>query len=118
MKTLLSITRFLQKKSSSKHIFTGGLLAATVLLCAGCTAAPQKEQNRSDAPRIVNIINFIRQLEPRTTDPGMMQDVLYETVVEQVNQLKRYGLPGTFLLQYDALVNPKYQALLKNELTP
>jgi hypothetical protein len=72
----------------------------------------------SGAPRIVNIINFIRQLEPRTEDPGMMQDVLYETVVEQVKQLKQYGLPGTFLLQYDALLNPKYQTLLKNELTP
>jgi hypothetical protein len=46
----------------------------------------------------------------------MMQDVLYETVVEQIKQLKRHGLPGTFLLQYDALLNPKYQKLLKNEL--
>jgi hypothetical protein len=64
----------------------------------------------------VNIVNFIRQLEPRTDDPGMMQDVLYETVVEQVKQLKQYGLPGTFLLQYDALLNPKYQELLKDEM--
>jgi hypothetical protein len=46
----------------------------------------------------------------------MMQDELYETVVEQIKQLKRHGLPGTFLLQYDALLNPKYQELLKNEL--
>jgi hypothetical protein len=35
--------------------------------------------------------------------------------VEQVKQLKQYELPGTFLLQYDALINPDYQELLKNE---
>jgi hypothetical protein len=84
-----------------------------VFLLISC--GKQQTAISSDAPRIVNIINFIRQLEPRTDDPGMMQDVLYETVVEQIKQLKRHGLPGTFLLQYDALLNPKYQELLKNE---
>ncbi|MDR1523798.1 MAG: hypothetical protein LBS79_00885 [Tannerella sp.] len=95
-----------------------GVIAAAVLLYAGsgCTATPKAEQAVSGAPRIVNIINFIRQLEPRTDDPGLMQDELYETVVEQVKQLQQYRLPGTFLLQYDALLNPKYQELLKNEL--
>jgi hypothetical protein len=76
----------------------------------------EKAVSSSDAPRIVNIINFIRQLEPRTDDPNMMQDELYETVVEQVEQLKRHGLQGTFLLQYDALLNPRYQELLKTGL--
>ena len=66
-----------------------------------------------NTPRIVNIINFIRQVEPR--DASITEDVLYETVHEQVKQLTRYNLPGTFLLQYDALVNPRYQSLLKAE---
>jgi hypothetical protein len=93
------------------------LIVTAILLLSSCGrhTAPS---GSGDAPRIVNIINFIRQLEPRTDDPGMMQDILYETVVEQVKQLKQYGLPGTFLLQYDALLNPLYQELLKNELTP
>jgi hypothetical protein len=86
---------------------------AILLLLTSCG----KHTAVSEAPRIVNIINFIRQLEPRTTDPEMMQDILYQTVVEQINQLKQYRLPGTFLLQYDALLNPKYQDLLKKEQT-
>jgi hypothetical protein len=91
---------------------------SAILLLFSCGGRTVISDTVSDSPRIVNIINFIRQLEPRAGDPGMMQDELYETVVEQVKQLKKYGLPGTFLLQYDALLNPKYQELLKNELTP
>lgn len=62
-------------------------------------------------PKIVNIINFIRLLEPR--DTAITQEVLYQTVVKQIQLMKRYRLGGTFLLQYDALMNPKYQQLLK-----
>ncbi|MDR1743305.1 MAG: hypothetical protein LBR48_05725 [Dysgonamonadaceae bacterium] len=65
-------------------------------------------------PRIVNIINFIRNVEPR--DEKITEDVLYQTVVEQLKQLHEYKLRGTFLLQYDALINPKYQTLLKPEM--
>ncbi len=66
----------------------------------------------TQAPRIVNIINFIRQCEPRSET--ITEEVLYQTVVSQINQLKQYNLPGTFLLQYDALINPRYPVLLKN----
>jgi hypothetical protein len=65
-----------------------------------------------DAPKIVNIINFIRLLEPR--DPKITQDVLYQTVVKQVEIMKKYKLVGTFLLQYDALMDARYQSLLKS----
>lgn len=77
---------------------------------AGCGLSCQKKKS----PRIVNIINFIRQLEPR--DASITEDVLYETVHQQIIQLNKYDLPATFLLQYDALINPQYQSLLKNEL--
>jgi hypothetical protein len=63
-------------------------------------------------PKIVNIVNFIRLLEPR--DSAITQEVLYQTVVKQVAIMKRYKLGGTFLLQYDALLDPKYQQLLKS----
>lgn len=66
------------------------------------------------SPRIVNIINFIRQLEPR--DSKISEEVLYETVHKQVELLKKYNMRGTFLLQYDALINPRYQSLLKEEV--
>jgi hypothetical protein len=63
------------------------------------------------SPRIVNIINFIRQCEPRIE--WITEDVLYETVVEQIETMKKHRLKGTFLLQYDALIDPRYQKLLK-----
>ncbi|EDM33917.1 hypothetical protein PBAL39_06001 [Pedobacter sp. BAL39] len=62
-------------------------------------------------PKIVNIVNFIRLLEPR--DAKITEDVLYQTVVKQVALMDKYNLPGTFLLQYDALMDPRYQKLLK-----
>ncbi len=72
----------------------------------------KKETNAGKHPRIVNIINFIRLLEPR--DPKITKDILYETVVKQIEIMKKYKLRGTFLLQYDALINSRYQTLLKN----
>lgn len=65
-----------------------------------------------NAPKIVNIVNFIRLLEPR--DSTITEDILYQTVVKQVGIMKKYKLGGTFLLQYDALLEPKYQRLLKS----
>lgn len=66
----------------------------------------------ASTPKIVNIVNFIRLLEPR--DSAITEDVLYQTVVKQVEIMKQYKLGGTFLLQYDALLDPRYQKLLKS----
>ncbi|MDR3194379.1 MAG: hypothetical protein LBT76_03685 [Tannerella sp.] len=94
-----------------------GLFITVILFCS---CANRTELSKTDAPdaapRIVNIIHFIRQSEPR--DGDVTEDVLYETVVEQVKLLRQYRLPGTFLLQYDALLNPRYRELLKNETVP
>ncbi|MCB8933004.1 MAG: hypothetical protein H6534_06130 [Chthonomonadaceae bacterium] len=87
------------------------LILGAVLLAL----APLSAMAEEPAPRIVNIVNFIRQNEPRIA--AYTPDVLYQCVVEQVAILKRYGLKGTFLLQYDALIDPHYQKLLK-ELPP
>jgi len=57
--------------------------------------------------QIVNIINFIRDVEPRLpTD-------LVTPVREQIRLMKELSLRGTFLIQYDALIDPVYQELLK-----
>ncbi|OKS84601.1 hypothetical protein [Mucilaginibacter polytrichastri] len=69
------------------------------------------KERKTPEPRIVNIVNFIRLLEPR--DPAITQDVLYQTVVKQVELMKKHHLGGTFLLQYDALMDSRYQQLLK-----
>ncbi|WP_145246697.1 hypothetical protein [Aeoliella mucimassa] len=65
----------------------------------------------SQSPRIVNIVNFIRLLEPRSE--AITEQVLFQTVVKQVELMKQHQLPGTFLLQYDALKDERYQKLLK-----
>lgn len=85
-----------------------------LLLLLASTNTIAKNSSAQDSPRIVNIINFIRQIEPR--DKNITEDVLYETVHEQVKLLSKYNLQGTFLLQYDALINPRYQNLLKKEI--
>jgi len=92
------------KNGISKFFF--GL--ALVIFCLCVTSA---NGQLDKAPRIVNIVNFIRLLEPR--DPAVTEDVLYQTVVKQVAIMKQYNLGGTFLLQYDALMDPRYQKLLK-----
>ena len=91
------------------------LLAMFFLIRGMSLALPgTTNQNSDSSRRIVNIVNFIRQSEPR--DTAITEDVLYETVQQEIALLKKYHLPGTFLLQYDALINPRYQQLLKTEL--
>ena len=62
------------------------------------------EKVHNQSPRIVNIVNFIRQCEPRID--WITEEVLYETVVSQIEIMKEYQLKGSFLLQYDALIEP------------
>lgn len=88
-----------------------GLFIFAVL--ASCNSIePESEIPLNQSPRIVNIVNFIRQCEPRID--WITEDVLYETVVSQVEIMKQYNLKGTFLLQYDALIDSRYQDLLKS----
>ena len=54
--------------------------------------------------QIVNIINFIRAVEPRSPMD------LMTPVKEQIRLMKEHSLRGTFLLQYDALVDPEMMA--------
>ena len=97
------------KSAAAKTVTASCIL----LLLMTVEASPAKGTNqaRESSPRIVNIINFIRQCEPRID--WITEEVLYDTVVEQIKIMKQYQLKGTFLLQYDALVDPRYQTLLK-----
>lgn len=95
-----------------KTIFIVSLLSA---ICIGCNTNASKENQEiiSDAPRIINIVNFIRQTDYRVENADSL---LFETVQEQIKLLNKYSFAATFLLQYDALINPSYQDLLKKEL--
>lgn len=83
-----------------------------LMACLCVTNIAEAQTVKDTAPRIVNIVNFIRLLEPR--DSAITEDVLYQTVVKQVEILKQYHLKGTFLLQYDALMDARYQQLLSS----
>lgn len=96
-------------KKSTRYLFAVALLAS---LFSFKINNPPMPGRLKDEPKIVNIVNFIRLLEPR--DAKITQDVLYQTVVKQVEIMNKYKLPGTFLLQYDALMDPRYQKLLSN----
>ena len=91
------------------------ILGFTIFLFSSCGNV-DKQANKSEIetikPKIINIINFIRLLEPRI--PEFTEDVLYQTVVKQVEMMKKHKLGGTFLLQYDALLDSRYQELLKS----
>ena len=111
MKTYLNL-KMCQKVSGIRKnllfIFSGLLM---LLIYGGFTLYKKKPQDKTEHPKIVNIINFIRLLEPR--DEKITEEVLYQTVVEQIRIMRKYRLGGTFLLQYDALIDPRYQKLLK-----
>lgn len=87
------------------------------LCCMGCQSRLEKpakaNATATASPRIINIINFIRQTDYRVKNADSL---LYETVCEQVKLVNKHDLPATFLLQYDALINPLYQDLLKSKL--
>lgn len=83
-----------------------------MLLLAGIGFTSLCKTAAAQEPKIVNIVNFIRLLEPR--DQQITEEVLYQTVVKQVNIMRQYHLTGTFLLQYDALMDHRYQELLRN----
>ena len=57
--------------------------------------------------RIVNIINFIRAVEPRC------EMDLVEPVQRQIELVSRHCLPATCLLQYDALVQGPFVDMLR-----
>ncbi len=95
------------KKNPVYHLIFLLLTSLWVPYCLG----QQKNTGSSKEPKIVNIVNFIRDIEPR--EAHVTKDVLYQTVVKQIQLMKQYHVGGTFLLQYDALIDHRYQQLLK-----
>lgn len=48
--------------------------------------------------RIMNVVNFVRGIEPR------WEIDLYTPTVKEIEVNKKYHIPATFLLQYDAML--------------
>ncbi|HEK86171.1 MAG TPA: hypothetical protein ENO29_07450 [Candidatus Aminicenantes bacterium] len=96
-----------RKRILSLMVFSLPLLIMILDLVAdGEKAGPE-----NNSPRLVNIINFVRECEPRVD--WITPEVLYQTVVEQIKIINQYNFKATFLLQYDALIDPRYQKLMK-----
>ena len=62
---------------------------------------------RSGAVRCVNVVNFIREIEPRFAMDMMLP------VRSQMETILAHRLPATWLLQYDALVSGPFVPFLK-----
>ncbi len=62
---------------------------------------------------IVNIYNFIRMSH---VEPSRFIPDDFETIRNEILTVKQYGFPGTYALKYDALMEPRYQELLKTYL--
>jgi hypothetical protein len=83
-------------------------------LCGRCFAkTPQAADVRE--PRIVNIYNFVRNSDFRITNS---EDVLFEATRQEMQLTRQANLPATWALQYDALINPRYQKLFKEQSGP
>lgn len=59
---------------------------------------------------IVNIYNFIRMSH---VEPSVFIQDDFETVKNQMTLIRQYGFPATYALKYDALMDSRYQELLK-----
>lgn len=62
---------------------------------------------------IINIYNFIRS-GPSDMADFMLDD--FETIKKEIITVKQYGFPGTYALKHDALMDKRYQDLLKTYL--
>jgi hypothetical protein len=93
--------------------FFGGILACLTFFYFLLAFASQHAAARE--PRIVNLYNFVRNSDYRVPNS---EDVLFETTRQQIALLKQSQLPATWALQYDALINPRYQKLFHEQLGP
>ena len=78
------------------------------LILGDCTNGGSNTQ-KGIKMQIINIINFVRAVEPRTNDDSFLP----LTLKEELKLCAGYGFPSTVLLQYDALIRPEYIEIIK-----
>ena len=95
-------------------------LAGVVALCAAAACAgsvqalaARNADDKASGPRIINIVNFIRQTDYRLENADSL---MFDAVEHQIKLSNKYNFPTTFLFQYDSLINPAYQELMKTQL--
>ena len=95
-------------------------LVGVVALCAAAACAgsvqalaARNADDKASGPRIHNIVNFIRQTDYRLETADSL---MFDAVEHQIKLSNKYNFPTTFLFQYDSLINPAYQELMKTQL--
>ena len=95
---------------------TGAGLSGAVLgsssFMSMVTSASADENGATGALRCVNIVNFIREIEPRFAMDMMLP------IREQMQLILSHGLPATWLLQFDALVSGPFSEYLRRNMAP
>ena len=64
--------------------------------------------------KIVNIMNFVRQIDERLPDS---ENVLFNTTKAELELVREFGFENTFLLQYDAVCDLRYFNLFNKKAT-
>lgn len=64
---------------------------------------------------LVNIYNFIRKSHE---EPSRFIQDDFDTIKNQIQIVRQYGLPATYALKYDALTDERYQKLLLDGADP
>ena len=64
--------------------------------------------------KIVNVMNFVRQIDERFENST---ERLLNLTTEQLRLVNEYKVDNTFLLQYDTICDDRFVQLLKNEAT-
>ena len=62
---------------------------------------------------VVHIYQFVRMSH---IEPSRFIRDDFETIQKEITLVKQYGFPGTYALKYDALMDPRYQALFRDQL--
>lgn len=106
----IQLRNFARFNLAAGKIFAVALAAG---LLGGAVSAAAAPGSKSEEPRIVNIYNFIRNSDFRLRDS---ENLMFDCTRRQIELLKKYNLPATWALQYDALMNPRYPRLLKEQL--
>ena len=55
--------------------------------------------------KVVNLMNFVRRFDPRLQNS---EELLFNSAHRRMEMLERFGVDNTLLLQYDALIDPRY----------
>jgi hypothetical protein len=92
--------------------WSGLTLAATPVAQTFSALMNTGFQDKERAVRCINVVNFIRGVEPR------FETDLLLPVQKQMECLLDLKLPATWLLQFDALVDPKFPGYLRAHMTP